>query len=94
MATTLRLDYDRASAQARIVEANADAINRTLQNLLAEVEANVGNNNVWSGVSAREFLDKWNNCADSFNSFVNHIRTIQQKIDYTSTEVSTFDQQM
>ena len=91
MATNLRLDYELASAQARVVEANADEINRILQTLVTEVQSNVNNSSVWSGVAANNFLNTWNNCADSFNNFVNHIKTIQQKIDYTATEVSQFD---
>lgn len=91
MATNLRLDYEAASAQARVVEANADEINRILQALVNEVSSNVNNTSVWSGAAANSFLAKWNECADTFNSFVNHIKNIQQKIDYTATEVSTFD---
>ena len=91
MATNLRLDYEMASAQARVVEANADEINRILQNLISEVQSNVNNSSVWSGAAANKFLNVWNQCSDSFNNFVNHIRTIQQKIDYTATEVSQFD---
>ena len=91
MATNLRLDYEAASAQARVVEANADEINRILQALVNEVQSNVNNSSVWSGSSANKFLSKWNECADSFNAFVTHVKTIQQKIDYTATEVSTFN---
>ena len=91
MATNLNLKYTEATAQARIVEANADEINRILQNLVNEVSSNVNNSSVWSGNSASSFLAKWNECADSFNNFVNHIKTIQQKIDYSATQVSGFD---
>lgn len=91
MATNLRLDYEAASAQARVVEANADEINRILQALVNEVSSNVNNSSVWSGASANKFLNTWNTCADSFNNFVNHIKNIQAKIDYTATEVSQFD---
>ena len=92
MATNLRLDYELATAQARIVEADADAINSILQDLISEVNANVNNSSVWTGASAEKFTTAWNNCADNFNKFVEHIKTIQQKIDYTATEVSQFDQ--
>lgn len=92
MATNLRLDYELASAQARVVEANADAINTILQNLVTEVNANINNSSVWTGASANKFQTTWTQCSDSFNAFVNHIKTIQQKIDYTATEVSQFDQ--
>ncbi|MBE6148010.1 MAG: hypothetical protein E7167_00660 [Firmicutes bacterium] len=91
MATNLRLDYEAASSQARIVEGLADSIDGILKDLVSNVEANVNNNSVWSGVSAGSFMTKWNECADNFNSFVNHVKTIQQKIDYTASEVSTFD---
>ena len=92
MATNLRLDYEAASAQARIVEADADEINTILQNLVSEVQSNIGSSSVWTGVSAQKFQSVWNECADSFDAFVQHIKTIQQKIDYTATEVSQFDQ--
>jgi len=91
MATNLRLDYELASAQARVVEANADEINRILQTLVSDVSSNVNNSSVWTGASAEKFKGAWDRCADSFNDFVNHIKTIQQKIDYTATEVSQFD---
>lgn len=93
MATNLRLEYEAASAQARVVEANADEINSILQDLVSEVNSNIGSSNVWTGVSANDFMAKWNECADSFNAFVQHIKTIQEKIDYTANEVSKFDQQ-
>ena len=93
MATNLRLDYEAASAQARIVEADADAIDTILKALVEEVEANVNNTSVWSGASADTFLSKWNECAANFDSFVNHIKNIQSKIDYTAQEVRQFDQQ-
>jgi len=91
MATNLRLDYELASAQARVVEANADEINRILQNLVSEVNSNINNSSVWTGDSANKFKNAWDGCAENFNTFVNHIKTIQEKIDYTATEVSTFD---
>lgn len=91
MATNLRLDYEAASAQARVVEGLADSINSILKDLVSQVESNVNNNSVWSGVSANNFMSKWNECAANFDAFVNHVKSIQQKIDYTATEVSTFD---
>ena len=93
MATNLRLDYELASAQARVIEADAEEINRILQALISEVEANVNNVGVWTGVSAEQFKSTWERCSENFNSYINHIRTIQEKIDYTATEVSKFDQQ-
>lgn len=93
MATNLRLDYEAASAQARIVQADADAIRTILYSLRDEVNANVNNASVWTGVSAGEFQKAWDNCAENFDAFINHITTIQEKIDYTANEVSTFDQQ-
>lgn len=93
MATNLRLDYELAKAQADIVSADADAIDTILKTLVSEVEANVNNANVWSGVSANDFLASWNKCADNFKDFVAHINTIHEKIEYTAQQVSAFDQQ-
>lgn len=91
MATNLRLEYEAASAQARVVEGLADSVESILNSLVSEVQANVNNSSVWSGAAANDFLSAWNNCADDFKLFVDHVRTIQQKIDYTATEVKTFD---
>lgn len=92
MATNLRLEYETASAQAKVVMAQADEINRILNSLVSEVEANINNSSVWTGDSANKFKGAWDRCADNFNTFVNHIKTIQEKIDYTANEVKQFDQ--
>lgn len=94
MATNLRLEYEAASAQARIVEADADAIQKILETLVSEVDANLNNSSVWSGVSSQNFKATWDSCAENFNQFVQHIHTIQDKIDYTANQVSQFDQTM
>lgn len=93
MATNLRLDYDAASAQAKIVDADATAVEAILEDLVQQVEANVNNSSVWSGESARTFMDAWQNCADDFGNFVQHLRTVRDKIDLTADEVRKFDQQ-
>ena len=92
MATNIKLIYEDASARAREVEAAADEINKILQTLVSEVDSNINNASVWTGVSADKFKATWDGCAENFNDFVNHIKNIQQKIDYTANEISAFDQ--
>ena len=91
MATSLNLNYEAASAQAERVLADVEEIDTILKNLVADVDQNIGSSDVWSGDAAKRFKEVWNNCADNFQSFVDHVRTIQQKIDYTASEARTFD---
>ena len=91
MATNLNIKYEEASAQAKLVLDAAEEIRMILQNLVSEVDSNVGNSSVWTGDAAQRFKSAWDNCADSFESFVNHIKTIQEKIDYTYNEVKSYE---
>ena len=93
MATQLRLQYDEASAQARVVESLANDIDSILKTLVQEMDSNLNNSSVWQGASATKFKSAWDNCAESFNDFVNHVKTVQGKIDLAAQETSTFDQQ-
>ncbi len=93
MATTLRLDYDAASAQAVAIEKLATEIDTILNNLVEEMDSNLNNSNVWQGASATKFKSTWDDCSASFNDFVNHVKTIQSKVEVAAKETSTFDQQ-
>ncbi len=93
MATQLRLQYDEASAQARVVEGLANDIDTILKTLVQEMDQNLNNSSVWQGASATKFKSTWDNCADTFNDFVNHVKSIQSKIDVAAQETSAFDQQ-
>lgn len=94
MATTLNLQYDVAKAKGEIVLQKAEYIQNVLNTLVADVDANINNANVWTGDSAQKFKNAWNNCADNFNTFVEHIKSINQKIDQTQAQVRQFDQNM
>ena len=91
MATQIRLDYEAASAQARVVESLADEIRTLLNELVDDISSSVNNASVWTGDSADKFKIKWDECAESFDSYVNHIKTIQSKIDAAATTISEFD---
>ena len=91
MATSLNLNYEAASAQAQRVLADAEEIDVILKNLVSEVDQNIGNSSVWSGNSAERFKNVWNSCAENFDTFVKHVKTIQEKIDYTAEQARTFD---
>ena len=93
MATQLRLQYDEASAQARIVESLANDIDSILKTLVQEMDQNLNNSSVWQGASATKFKASWDNCAESFNDFVNHVKSVQSRIDLAAQETSSFDQQ-
>lgn len=94
MATTLRLDYDQAKAQAEVVMQQAERIDQILKDLVKSVDENINNANVWTGESAQEFKGAWDNCADNFNAFVNHVKSINQKIDETQAMVRQADTNM
>lgn len=93
MATQLRLQYEEASAQAKVVESLANDINSILNTLVDEMNSNLNNSTVWQGASATKFKSTWDRCADTFNDFVNHVKSIQSKIDVAAQETSAFDQQ-
>ena len=87
----IRIDYDAALEKAGVVESLADDVNTLLKDLVQNVESNIGNTSVWTGNSAADFKAAWDKCADDFDSYVNHIKTIRNQMEETHRQVSAFD---
>lgn len=86
----LKLNYSQASTEASVISANADLVKTTLASIVSAMD-NIGSSDDWSGQAAQRFKNKFNECSDTFNSFYNELKTVQNKVESTAQTINKLD---
>ena len=88
------VNYDAAKQKANSIYNIAEQVNGLFNEAMREIDEKIGNQNVWSGAAAADFKSKWNEFTNEFNVQLQHILTIQDKIEYTRAEMHRAEQEM
>ena len=88
------INYEVAKQKADAIYNTAEEVNRLFNDAIREMDANIGNREVWQGGAASHFKTKWEEFTKEFNTQIQHILTIEDKIEYTRSEMHRTEQEM
>ena len=88
------VNYEAAKQKADTIYRIAEDVSKLFNGAIQEMDANIGNKDVWHGESASNFKAKWDEFTNEFNIQLQHILTIKDKIEYTRAEMLRAEQEM
>ena len=88
-----KMEYTQAKELAGNIEGLAVEIDDLIKKIVAEIEENFNDENFFAGGYAESVLTAWNNTSSSFDTFVNYLKTTQEKLEQSALAMQDFAQQ-
>lgn len=87
-----KFEYENVRSVMNDIESVCAKVKTVLANSQSEMNENLGNISTWSGEAANSVKEKWDQCADNFDEFLNELKNWITKMDTAQTAFKKFEE--